>query len=312
MSILSRPHFRDEAAAFAYLESVVWPTGPVCAKCGRSGRITKVKANPVKRIRVGLWRCGGCKAQFRVTVGTVFEHVRIPLNLCLQAAHLMCSSKKGVSARQISRVLAVQYKTAWFLCRRIREAMGDGSMPVVGGPDSAVEPDETYVGGGAENRAYEAPASRKAVPSLVERDGEARSFHVPGVTAEDVRPVLSESADLARPPTTDESPICPELGMESGHHGTVDHGAKEHVRLGAFVHVDTAESPSCVVERGGEGVHRGLSEAHLHRFLVGSDLRCDDRSEPGRDGAERADRAPRGVFGRLSTYRPADAGLVAT
>ena len=178
MSILSRPHFHDEAAAFAYLESIVWPTGPVCAKCGCSGRITKVKANPAKRIRVGLHRCGDCKAQFRVTVGTVFEHVRIPLNLCLQAAHLMCSSKKGISAHQISRILEVQYKTAWFLCHRIREAKRDGSMPIMGGPNVVVEADETYVGGKAKTRAYKAPASKKAMLSLIERDGMGGNFRI--------------------------------------------------------------------------------------------------------------------------------------
>ena len=97
MSILSRPYFHDEDAAFAFLESVIWTDGPVCGKCGCSGRITKVKANAEKRIRIGLYRCGDCKAQFRVTVGTVFEHIRLPLHKCLQAAHLMCSSKKGVS-----------------------------------------------------------------------------------------------------------------------------------------------------------------------------------------------------------------------
>lgn len=123
MSVLSRPYFHDEEKAFAYLESVLWADGAVCPHCGGVDRITKVKANPSKRIRLGLWRCGDCKGQFTVKVGTVFEHVRIPLNKALQAVYLMTSSKKGISAHQLHRVLEVTYKTAWFLAHRIREAI---------------------------------------------------------------------------------------------------------------------------------------------------------------------------------------------
>ena len=152
VSILTRPYFHGEEAAFAFLEGVICVDGHMCAKCGCSGRISKVKANAEKRIRIGLYRCGDCEAQFRVIVGTVFEHVRIPLHKCLQAAHLMCSSKKA--AHQISRILEVQYKTAWFLCHRIREPMRDGtSIDFLGGANKVVEADETYIGGKAKNRA---------------------------------------------------------------------------------------------------------------------------------------------------------------
>lgn len=222
VSILSRPHFHDEVAAFAYLESSIWPNGPVCPHCGCMGRITGVKANVDKRIRIGLHRCGDCKKQFRATVGTVFEHVRIPLNKCLQAAHLMCSSKKGMSAHQISRILEVQYKTAWFLCHRIREAMRDGSvLPPLGGPDGVVEADETYVGGKAKNRAFcKEPPKKEAVLSLVERDGKVRSFHVANVTAESVKPIIAANADKASAFMTDESPVYTALGKDYGYHGT--------------------------------------------------------------------------------------------
>src|SRR5689334_17488560 len=146
MSVLSRPYFHDEEKAFEYLESVIWADGKVCPHCGGVDRITKVKANPAKRIRLGLWRCGDCKRQFTVKVGTVFEHARLPLHKALQATYLMTSSKKGVSAHQLHRILEVTYKTAWFLAHRIREAMRSGDLTPLGGEGGVVEVDETYIG----------------------------------------------------------------------------------------------------------------------------------------------------------------------
>ena len=261
MSILSRPYFHDEEAAFAFLESVIWTDGPVCGKCGCSGRITKVKANAEKRIRIGLYRCGDCKSQFRVTVGTVFEHIRLPLHKCLQAAHLMCSSKKGISAHQISRTLEVQYKTAWFLCHRIREAMRDDtSIDFLGGANKVVEADETYIGGKAKNRATRKPAAKKAVLSLVERDGRVRSFHVANITTENVKPIIAKNADKASALMTDESVIYPKIGAEFAYHGTVNHSAHEYARLGGFVGINASENFFSIVKRGITGVYHSVSE----------------------------------------------------
>lgn len=127
MSVLSKPHFHDEEAAFAFLESTLWPQGPVCPHCGAMDRISKIKANPEKRVRYGLHKCGHCSKQFTCKVGTVFEHARVPLHKMLQAVHLLCSGKKGISAHQLHRILEVQYKTAWFIGHRIREAMRTAS-----------------------------------------------------------------------------------------------------------------------------------------------------------------------------------------
>ena len=292
MSILSRPYFHDEDAAFAFLESVIWIDGPICGKCGCSGRITKVKANAEKRIRVGLYRCGDCKSQFRVTVGTVFEHIRLPLHKCLQAAHLMCSSKKGISAHQISRILEVQYKTAWFLCHRIREAMrDDGSFSMLGGANKVVEADETYIGGKAKNRATRKPAGKKAVLSLVEREGKVRSFHVANVTAESVRPLIVKNADKASMLMTDESPIYPKVGKDFAAHGTVNHSASEYARLGGFVGINASENFFSIVKRGIVGTFHSVSEAHLHRYLAEFDFRYNNRSGLGCEDSERAGRA---------------------
>lgn len=140
MSVLSKPYFHDEAAAFDHLESILWPHGPVCPHCGEMNRATKLKG---KATRLGLYKCNACKKQFTVKVGTVFEAARMPLNLMLQAVYLMCASKKGISAHQLHRILGVTYKTAWFLAHRIREAMRSGELAPMGGGGGFVEVDET-------------------------------------------------------------------------------------------------------------------------------------------------------------------------
>lgn len=128
MSILSRPYFHDEEAAFAHLEQVMWPNGTECPHCGVVGTGVKIPANIEKRVRYGLWKCGDCKRQFTVRVGTVFEASKVQLHKWLQAVYLMTSNKKGVSAHQMHRALEVTYKTAWFMAHRIREAMKDDTI----------------------------------------------------------------------------------------------------------------------------------------------------------------------------------------
>lgn len=155
MSVLSQPQFHSEEAAFKFLEGIVWANGIVCPHCGVvAGRVYDLsgvrgkpsKKNPEGAIRYGLKKCGACRQQFTVKVGTVFEHARMPLHKMLQAVHLIVSSKKGISSHQLSRILEVQYKSAWFLAHRIREAMRDGSLAPMGGAESVVEIDETFIG----------------------------------------------------------------------------------------------------------------------------------------------------------------------
>src|SRR5436305_7504900 len=140
MSVLSAPHFHNEEAARERLEQIVWPKGPYCPKCGGFDRIT-----PVKGGRAGLRRCGPCKREFTVTVGTIFERSKVPLHKLFQAAHLLASSKKGISAHQLHRTLQVTYKTAWFMAHRLREAMRSGSLSPLGGEGKIVEADETFM-----------------------------------------------------------------------------------------------------------------------------------------------------------------------
>jgi len=153
--VLSAPHFHDEAKAFWYLESVIWADGVTCPHCGVVGgrvydlsdvRGSKSAKNPEGAIRHGLKKCGECRKQFTVKVGTVFEHARMPLYKMLRAVHLIVSSKKGISAHQLSRVLEVQYKSAWLLAYRIREAMRSGDLAPFGGNGGIVDVTETFIG----------------------------------------------------------------------------------------------------------------------------------------------------------------------
>jgi hypothetical protein len=158
------------------------------------------------------------------------------------ATYLLSSSKKGMSAHQIGRMLGVTYKTAWFMCHRIREAMNIAPEGPLGGPDAVVEADETYVGGKAKNRAPRKPAPKKAVVALVERDGHARSFHVGNVTAKNVRGLLVTNVDRKSHLMTDESDVYTTVGREFNGHSTGNYSAKEYVTTGDFKHSNTAEN----------------------------------------------------------------------
>ncbi len=176
-SALSAPEFHSEQAAYEWVEARLWPNGPVCPHCGGVGRAYALKG---KRTRIGLRKCGHCRKQFTVKVGTVFEDSHVPLNKWLQAIHLLCSSKKGMSSHQLHRILGVQLKTAWFMGHRIREAMRSGALGPLGGKGGIVEADETYHGNKAEKTSTgtRGPANKRPIAALVERGGEVRTFHV--------------------------------------------------------------------------------------------------------------------------------------
>lgn len=167
MSIADNPVFHDAAKAREWLETLLWPDGPICPHCGVIGAAYKLEG---KKHRAGLYKCKGCEAQFTVTVGTLFERSHIPLHKWALALHLMVGSKKGVSAHQLHRMLDLTYKSAWFMCHRIREAMKDGKLGPLGGTNKVVEADETYVGGKSKNRKNHVPP-KAPVFALVEREG---------------------------------------------------------------------------------------------------------------------------------------------
>ncbi len=306
MSIdLTDPIFSDEAAAWTHFEAIRWPSGPVCPHCGVVDAADKVTG---RTARPGLHRCRTkeCRKQFTATIGTVYERSHIPMHKWMLATHLLCSSKKGMSAHQLWRMLGFgSYRTAWFMAHRIREGMTDDSHKAeggLGGVNKAVEADETYIGGKAKNRAYGAPAPKKAVLSVIERDGWAKSFHVANVTAKSVRPIIVTNVNRASILMTDESTIYPKIGEEFTAHHTVNHSANEYARLGSYVGINVSENFFSILKRGITGVYHSVSEAHLHRYLAEFDFRYNHRSKLGCEDTERARRAVAGVAGKRLTY----------
>jgi hypothetical protein len=306
--------FHDEDAAREHFQALRWPHGPVCPHCGTVDNATEMKG---RTTRAGLFKCKSkeCRKPFSATMGTLYERSHIPLHKWLLATHLMCASKRGVSAHQLYRMLGFgSYKTAWFMAHRIREAMNPASPAPLGGKGKVVEADETYVGGKEANKHKHkrlprdlAADAKKKVVTLVERDGAARSFHVANVTAKTVRDVLVTTADRASHLMTDGANVYVGVGTEFAAHSSVDHSAGEYVRFG-FHHSNTAENYFSILKRGMIGTYYHVSEAHLARYLCEFDFRYSNRADMGITDAMRASEAVRGVVGkRLTSHQPRQA-----
>lgn len=305
--------FHDADKAREHLEATRWPNGPVCPHCGVVNEATKIEG---RSARSGLYQCNACRDQFTATVGTVFERSKIPLNKWLLATYLMSSSKKGISGLQMSRTLAVTYKTAWFMAHRIRAAMSvDGSTPM-GGEGKVVEADETYIGGKegnrhANKRNRSMTKDRKfPVVTLVERNGAARSFHVASVNAKTLRGVLVTTVSRKSHLMTDASKVYPKVGREFAAHSIVDHSKGEYTREG-FHHSNTAENFFSILKRGVIGTFHHVSEAHLHRYLSEFDFRYSNRADLGVNDTMRTDRLLVAIEGKRLTYRRSNASAYA-
>lgn len=341
-SLLSQPHYHDEQAAFDYVESKLWPDGPVCPHCGGEGyplqgvkgkesvrKDGSVKAAPV---RLGLKKCRACKGQFTVRKGTIFEETRAPLHIWLQAIALLCGSKKGISANQLSRTLGVHLKTAWFLAHRIRMAMAqtNGVLPPMGGEGKVVELDETYHGRveHASNLRKDGkplatkrkrsssrkvskgfgPANKRSIVALVERGGSARVFHVAEANVATVARIVRENVDPASVIHTDGSNLYTKVGREFAGHKRVDHSMGEYVRFeeGGAVHNNSCESYFSVLKKGLDGVYQHVSEKHLHRYLAEFEFRHNNRTALGVDDQQRAETLLLQVVGKRLSYKAAD------
>jgi transposase-like protein len=302
-SVLSDKRFHDEGAAYAYLESKIWPDGPVCPHCGGFDRISRMGG---KATRVGLLKCYQCRKQFRVTVGTVFESSHVPLNIWLQAVALLTSSKKGISSNQLHRTLGVTLKTAWFMSHRIREAMKDGSFgSMMGGGGGIVEVDETFIGrleGQPKQRRGGTTTFKNTVFALVERGGSSRVFHVEGTTSGELLPIIRANVSPDARLMTDEGRWYQGAGKDFASHETVNHRRKEYVR--GLVHTNTVEGYFSVFKRGMTGVYQHCSEKHLHRYLAEFNFRYSNRARVGVDDAMRADLTLKGIVGKRLKYRP--------
>lgn len=301
MSVLNKPYFQNEKAAFAKLEAVLWPEGPVCPHCGSAA-----KHYDLAKTRLGLRKCAEkeCRKQFTVRVGTVFESSHIPLHKWFQAVHLMCSSKKGISAHQMHRILQVTYKTAWFMAHRIREAMRTGALAPMGGNGSIVEADETFIGKKRGVKVQRGFTHKHAVLTLVDRQGDARSFHVDGTKAAIVLPIVKRNVAREARMATDEAGQYKDLGKHFAQHEFVVHAHEEWAK-GEF-HTNTVEGYFSIFKRGMKGVYQHCSEKHLHRYLAEFDFRYNNRSAKGIEDEQRATQALKGARGKRLTYRVTD------
>ena len=303
-SVLSAPHFHNEDEAFQYVEAHLWPQGPVCPHCGANG--DKVGKLTGKTTRAGLRKCYACRKPFTVRHGSIFEDSHLPLRLWLQAIHLLCSSKKGISTRQLQRTLGVGMNTAWPLGHRIRAAMAptlDREEPPIplGGKGVTIEGDATYVGRKPGTKVRQGSGHMNAVFSLVERNGQARSFHVPDVTSLTLAGVLERHAAKESHFRTDEAPAFRWVGKRFASHASVNHSANEYVRGDAYT--NTVEGFFSILKRGVYGIYQHVSEAHLGRYLSEFDFRYNTREKVGYDDVARASIALKGAKGKRLTYR---------
>ena len=299
MSILSDPIFHDEHAAYAYMESILWPDGPVCPKCGVVDNAYALKG---KRSRPGLRRCKDCKKDFTVKVGTVFEASHVSMCHWLQATYLLSASKKGFSAHQLHRMLGVTYKTAWFMAHRIREAMRSGSFKApLGGEGKKVEVDETFIGRKKGVPVNRGTAHKMAVLSLVERGGEVRSFPINTTKAREIGPIVNKHIAKESDLMTDEATQYQPIGKRFASHGWVTHSAGQYVD--GPVHSNTVEGYFSIFKRGMKGVYQHCSEQHLHRYLAEFDFRYNNRVANGINDKERVDNALSGAAGKRLTYQ---------
>lgn len=326
---LQNPMFLDEEEARRALEQVRWPNGPVCPHCGVTGNGIVPVEGKKRSHRPGLYYCNHCKGQFTVTVGTVFERSKIPLSKWWMAVYLLNSSKKGFSAHQLHRTLKVTYKTAWFMMHRIREAMRTGGLGPMGGGGKVVEVDETFYGRleGAPKKGRSAWANKNVVLTLVERGGAARSFHISGVSAGQILPIIRANLNKEAQLVTDEMQSYKYIAEVEGlNHATVNHSKDQYVRYWnevtdkkgedgkpvvetTVITTNTVEGYYSVFKRGMKGIYQHCSEKHLHRYLAEFDFRYSNRIALGVTDGERAVLAMKGIEGKRLTYRPTNKAI---
>lgn len=289
-NLLSGAHLNDETAAYHHLAQIRWPEGPVCVHCQSKKIYTLKVAGTSKRV---VLKCATCRKQFSATVGTIFERSHIPLNKWFMAFQLMASSKKGMSAHQLHRMLDLTYKSAWFLAHRIRHVMTQ--TPFGDKLGGIVEADETYIGGKAKRGKH---MKKTPVFALVERQGRVRSFVLPNVTSKNLREIIRENVAPETRMMTDEFKGYRGLKHEFADHQTINHSRKHYVR--GEVTTNTIEGYFSLLKRGLTGTYHHVSKHHLHRYVAEFDFRYNSRKE---DDATRAFLAVRQIEGKRLHYR---------
>ena len=299
MSVLSAPHFHDEAKAYTLIETRLWPHGAVCPRCGSLDRIGKLSG---KSTRMGVYKCYSCRKPFTVKIGTVFEDSKIPMTVWLQAIFMVAGSKKGVSSNQLHRMLGITLKSAWFLSHRIREAMTDKDMAIFGGMDGQVLADETFIGNktGVERARGGFRHKMKVVSLLDKETGRARSIHVAGIEPNEVANIVRVNVARDSILVTDEARHYWAVGKEFADHRRVFHGIGNYAKDGFST--NQIEGYFSIFKRGMRGIYQWCSERHLHRYLAEYDFRYSNREAVGFNDTDRADQLLRGVVGKRLTY----------
>lgn len=302
MSILSKPYFHNEEAAYEFVEARLWPNGATCPKCGEQTRVSRMEG---KSTRIGAHKCYVCRKPFTVKVGTIFESSHVKLNLWLQAIFLIASSKKGISSNQLHRTLGVTLKTAWFMSHRIREAMKNDALSTFGSGGGLVEADETYMVKVKGHGKGPHIAKKRKILTLVDRDSkQARSVVVDDVTVKVLMPIIK--ANLAREAQlmTDRAGFYRQIGWQFAAHHTVNHGAGEYVnKARPELHTNTVENYFSVFKRGMKGTYQHCAHNHLNRYLAEFDFRYNNRAALEVTDQQRADILLAGVVGKRLTYQ---------
>lgn len=314
--MFSAPHFSNDEAARRLLEDIRWPDGRSCPHCGTVDRSYATKRT--QKCGATVYRCGEpeCRKDFSVTTKSVMESSHIPLHKWMQGFFLMASSKKGVSAHQLHRMLGITYKAAWFMAHRIREAMrADGTFGPLGGEGMTVEADETYYGyrddkrlGKTTKRGKRGHGGQRPIIALVERGGSVRTFYAAVADKATVSKIVTDNVARESFLYTDESRLYGDADQFFADHSTVKHSAGEYVRYeeGRTVHTNTVENVFSVFKRGMRGVYQHCDEKHLHRYLAEFDFRYNHRSALGVEDKARTRAAIEGAAGKRLTYRQPD------
>jgi transposase-like protein len=304
---LTDPIFHSEDAARAHFEAIRWPGGErTCPHCGVVGNSTLLKG---KKHRPGLYQCNACREPFTVTVGTVMESSHIGLHKWALGFQLMASSKKGVSAHQLMRMLGIgSYRTAWFMAHRIREAMHDRDPEPLGGKGKTVEVDELFIGrpdstfvSGKGWQDKRGTATKRKVISLVERGGRSVSVKVEDFSAQTIRNILGKHVVLDSTLNTDEAQHYKKPGAKFAKHESVTHSAGEYAR--GETTTNTVEGFFSIFRRGMVGVYQHCGEQHLQAYLNEFDFRYSNRKALGVDDKQRAERAIKGADGKRLMYQ---------
>jgi transposase-like protein len=265
--------FGNDQACRNYLEHLRWRNGVVCPKC-QGTRVSSI-------LKRDQYDCDSCRYQFSVTAGTVFHDTHLPLTKWFLATYLLCQSKKGMSAHQLHRMLKINYRTAWYLCHRIRHAVEQASEPKL---DGICEVDETYVGG--KKIGYGVYAGKKAkevVIGIRERKGPLRFFHAEDAKSGTLAKYIAEniSGDVEVIMTDDFSTYPSALrkaGVPASKHRAIEH--KDRIYVNGDIHTNTVESAFSLLKRGIMGTWHKVSAKHLAAYLDEMTWRFDNRKNP--------------------------------